>query len=289
MLTIVFRWERWRIIAVALLGLALGGCSTLRIAYDRGDTLAYWWLDGYVGFTPEQAPAARHAIADWFAWHRRTELPAYQALLDEATREILQDTTPERMCAWSERLRERLDHAVTQALPSAAALAVSLSPAQRERFAQRQAERARKDRDEFDRPDAAARLEASIERSTARAERLYGRLDTAQRALLREALTRSPFDVQGWLDTREARRERLVQVIAHSAGGAPEDAVAPLQALWRDVQTPRETDAQARQRACELAARLHNATTASQRLAAQTRLRGWLDDVQRLAAANQGL
>jgi len=32
----------------------LGSCSTVRFGYSNADTLAYWWLDGYVDFHSAQ-------------------------------------------------------------------------------------------------------------------------------------------------------------------------------------------------------------------------------------------
>ena len=59
----------------------LAGCSALRLGYDQGPTLAWWWLDGYVDFRSEQAPRAKEAIRQWFAWHRTAQLPGHAAWL----------------------------------------------------------------------------------------------------------------------------------------------------------------------------------------------------------------
>ncbi len=50
-----------RIIRLALLslaGLAISGCSMLRLAYDQAPNLVYFWIDGYVDVNGEQTPAA---------------------------------------------------------------------------------------------------------------------------------------------------------------------------------------------------------------------------------------
>ncbi|NBQ71130.1 MAG: hypothetical protein EBU46_20775, partial [Nitrosomonadaceae bacterium] len=65
-----------RIALIALL-LLFSGCSMLRLGYDNGPQLAWWWLDGYVDFSREQAPHAKHAIHQWFGWHRTAQLPEY--------------------------------------------------------------------------------------------------------------------------------------------------------------------------------------------------------------------
>lgn len=40
---------------IALL-VSLSGCSMVRLSYDQGPRLAWWWLDGYVDFSREQKP-----------------------------------------------------------------------------------------------------------------------------------------------------------------------------------------------------------------------------------------
>ena len=74
---------RLRII-VALLLLApalLTGCSALRFGYNQAPELAFWWLDGYADFDEAQSRQARERIAQWFSWHRRSQLPDVAALL----------------------------------------------------------------------------------------------------------------------------------------------------------------------------------------------------------------
>ncbi len=39
--------------------LLLGSCSMLRLGYDQGPQLVWWWLDGYVNFSSEQTPHAK--------------------------------------------------------------------------------------------------------------------------------------------------------------------------------------------------------------------------------------
>ena len=75
----VFRLSRVRAaIIVAMLCALLpmiSGCSALRIGYSTAPDLVYWWLDGYVDFNADQTTRVRAVIAQWFAWHRRAELP----------------------------------------------------------------------------------------------------------------------------------------------------------------------------------------------------------------------
>ena len=64
--------------------LLLGGCSAVRVGYNQAPTLAWWWLDGYMDFDATQAPKVKDTLAQWFAWHRSTQLPDYADLLAAA-------------------------------------------------------------------------------------------------------------------------------------------------------------------------------------------------------------
>ena len=104
-----------RIIGLALLLSALSvltACSLLRLAYEQLPHVVYWRVDGFVDFNDEQAPRFRDAVERWFAWHRRTQLPDYIALLARAQREVVEPTTPAAVCAWAAEGERRLDRAL---------------------------------------------------------------------------------------------------------------------------------------------------------------------------------
>ena len=42
--------------ACVLMSALLGGCNALRVAYNTGPQLTWWWLDGYVDFAGEHTP-----------------------------------------------------------------------------------------------------------------------------------------------------------------------------------------------------------------------------------------
>jgi hypothetical protein len=290
-----FEGVRIRSIIAAALLLALAGCGPLRLVYSQADLLIYRWLNGYVDFNGQQAPRAREAIARWLAWHRTTQLRDYAELLQRAAAEVKEDTTGERLCRWVDEVQTRADRGVEQALPEAAALARRLTPEQLEHIAQRQRKAAQKLHEEFLEPDPAARLERQIERATDRAEQLYGRLDAPQRERLAQGVSTSPFDADRWVAERERRQRDLLDTLRElralpvaAAPGVDARGTALLQAWWQRVrQSP---DAAYRGYAerlqpynCELAARLHNATTPAQRETARRRLQDWRGDLLRMA------
>ncbi len=272
----------------------LAGCSTLRLAYSNAPTLAWWWLDGYADFPRDQAPAARAAIDRWFQWHRSTQLADYAGLLAQAQREVGQDASAAQMCRWWGELRQRYDVAVDAALPAAADLVPALGTAQLRHIEQRLAKGQATLRDDFLQPDPEKRRREALKRAVERAERLYGRISDAQRALVEAELAASPFDPEAWLAERERRQRDLLQTLrrlqADPALRADRAArLVALRALAQRQSRPTDAAYAAYQQRladfnCAYAARLHNATTPAQRQHARELLKGWEDDLRAILA-----
>lgn len=267
------------------LAVVLSGCSLLRVGYEQAPSLVYWRLDRLAGFTPAQAPRVRDAIAQWFAWHRREELPRYAEALARLQQELLRDTTPPQTCRWLDELSAWRDTAWHRALPLLAPLARDLDTAQLARLArqwQRDDEALRR---EMLPEDPAERLQAQVQRTVQRAQRLYGRLDAEQRAWLAQALAEARLDPQAWFAERQRRQADLLDTLARlreREAGLPQTQAA-LQAVYRRaVGIPSSRPAQ-EAAVCELLAGLHNRTTAAQRHTAAQRLRGWEADLRALA------
>ena len=277
----------------------LSGCSALRIGYSTAPDLVYWWLDGYVDFTSDQTPRVREALKQWFAWHRRTQLPDYASLLARAQREVLEPTTPAAVCAWQADVERRLDAAIEGALPAAAELMLGLAPEQLQHVERRMAKASGELRADYLQADLAERKAKSLERTAERFEMLYGRLDAAQRERLATLLAASSFDAERWLAERRTRHREMLHAMtlasAAARRGAARDAALQLAEAAvrviaeRSARSPRADYRAYQQRLtqdnCALVARMHNAMTAGQRQAARTKLKGWEDDLRMLIAA----
>jgi len=277
------------IIAAALL--LLGGCSALRLAYNQGPALAYWWLDGYFDFDAAQATAARQALGEWFAWHRTTQLPDYAALLAQARQQIVRDLSAAEVCAWSDELRRSIERGYEHGVPALARLLVSLTPQQVDHVEQRYRRADDEFRAEHLQATPGERLAALTERTVSRAERVYGRLDQAQRRALEQDLAASPFDAPGWLAERQVRQREIVAGL-RALRGRPADTARAEAALRlfaaHASESPRPAYRRYQQRLfaynCGLVARLHNGTSAQQRRYAAEQFQGWEDDLRALVA-----
>ena len=289
-----FRTFGFRSFIIGLALSLLGGCSALRIGYGTAPDLVYWWIDGYVDFNGAQTPRAREAIRQWFAWHRRTQVPDYAAQLARAQTEVLADTTPVRVCEWQKEVVKRAQVAFDRIAPATAELMLTFTPEQIKHLDQRYTRANADFRDNFLQPDARKRAEVNLERTVDRAETLYGRLDDSQRARISESLARSPFDAEAWLAERRQRQLEVLQVLrkltAEGASANREQALAALRGyVERLERSPREPYRRYAERLaefnCGLGATLHNLTTPAQRRTAAAKLAGWEGDLRAIAAA----
>ncbi|QOJ22635.1 MAG: hypothetical protein HRU78_02405 [Gammaproteobacteria bacterium] len=282
-----------RIALIAAL-LLFSGCSMLRLSYDNGPQLAWWWLDGYVDFSREQAPHAKHAIHQWFGWHRATQLPEYADWLAAIRSRIDGELTPTQVCNWSDELQNIIapafDHAVRLGTP----VALRLSETQWRHLEKRYAKSNEELRADFLQPDPEDRLRASIKRTIKRVENLYGDIDKAQRRFIIASLEASPFNPETWLTERQRRQQETLRTLRQLAAesAAPELATASLRKLIEHTHRSDNPDYRAYQlklaeHTCGFIARMHNSTTPAQRRHAHDKLKGWETDFRALVIDNR--
>ncbi len=289
--------RRSRSSIIAALGLCaafalLAGCSAVKLGYNQGNAIAFTWLDDWVDFDGAQSLRVRAGLDEWFAWHRRTQLTDYADRLARLKVEVREPTTPERVCRLSDELRARIDAGIEHAMPTLVEVVVTLRPEQIANVEKKFKRRNDDYRDDYLQPDPAERRRAAVRRDVERAEKLYGDLDDAQRALVERAVAESPFDAEVALaERREHQRDalRVLSRLAASRDAGGGDAEAQIRAyLARLERSPRQEFRRYAQRLraynCSYAAALHNSTTAAQRAAAARTLKGYEDDFRALAA-----
>lgn len=282
-----------RIIGLALLTLALAGCSAVRVVHGQLPDLAYWWLDGYVDFNELQTPRMRRELAALHAWHRSEELPRYADLLRRVQQLAAGPVTPEQVCEVAAIARDHLAAVARQAEPGAAWLAHSLTPAQlthlQARFEQNDQTWAR----EWLRGTTEQRLQRRLDKAVERAEDFYGRLSEAQIQGLRADLARSTFNAQTVWAERLRRQQDVLQGLRAVSNGqgsaaAARETTRKLIGEWFDSPSAgyRRYAEQSLRDNCALLARLHAGTTPEQRRRAIETLRRYEDDLRSLAAGH---
>ena len=283
---------RWKcgIIAFALL-LSCAGCSTVRLTYNQGPTLAYWWLDTQLDLDAGQREPVQDAIGRWFDWHRATQLPALADWLDDVQRLAADKVTPAQVCATWATLQQRLLDWYDHVLPDLAAPAKTLTAAQIDHLAQRYAKDLKKLERDYVQPDPAERRKAQLERTVERLENIYGELSVAQKRQIAGALAESPFNAGRWVDERRQRQRDIVEMLRRIAAERPDDAmtVALLRRLGEQaIASPRPAYRahfeRVMQSNCGFIATMHNGISDAQRRHALQTLRDWQDDARALAA-----
>ncbi|TFY99579.1 DUF6279 family lipoprotein [Ramlibacter rhizophilus] len=281
-----------RIIGVLFACLLLAGCSALKLGYNSLPQLSYLWLDRYLGFDDEQAPQVRQALEELHRWHREVELPRAAELLARMEGMAGGELSAQQACTVAEAVRDRIEALAARAEPAVLRVALTLQDAQLERLAQRQARAAQEFRREWLQGSAAERLDRRVEQFEGHAKRLYGRLDPAQRRLLRERLQAARFDPERILAERRRRQADTLDTLRRVRAQAddPAEARRMLQGLVERFDTSPDgawrQDARAmREDNCAVFAALHNTTSADQRQHAVQRLRDWRADLLALSVS----
>ena len=263
----------------------------IRIGYGQGSPLAFGWLDSYVDFNDAQSLRVRSALDDWFAWHRRTQLPDYADLLARAEVEAAAPVTPERMCAWARDIRARIDTSFERAAPVMAELLPTLTAQQISNIEKKYAEKNAEYRGDFLAREPTRRRKAAVDREVDRAEMFYGRLDEAQREFVAQSVARSPWDGELAYAERLRRQQDALTMIRRLVAdrATPAEADAEIRAyVQRLDRSPREQYRRHTEKLiefnCSFAAALHNLTTADQRRTAARKLKSYEDELRSLAA-----
>jgi hypothetical protein len=233
----------------------------------------------------------KQAIDGLFDWHRSTQIPLHLPLLAAAQAQIAEPTTASLACRWQDQVREGLEPTLQRALGSAADLLPGLGEAQIKSLERRYAKVLAEMRDDFLQPDLAERHQQSVKRALERAERLYGRLDDAQRRVIDSGVAASPFNPELWWQERQSRQRDTVLTLRRLIlEKADRDLrLAALRTLVARVERSPDAAYRAYQLKladynCAFAAQIHNATTPAQRKRARETLSGWESDLRQLMA-----
>ena len=161
--------ERIFILAACLA--ALGGCSVLRFGYGQLDTIAAWTADDYFDLEPQQKHEFLTRFDRLHEWHRYEQLPEYASFLNSAKAKLQKGLAREDVIWFVEGLKARYRTIVKRGVDDAAAILITVTPAQLDALKKKWD----KDNRRFIREH---RLEASLEeKKQARARRALSQLE----------------------------------------------------------------------------------------------------------------
>jgi hypothetical protein len=273
-------------------GLALASCARLAylnasVAYSNATPLVLWTIDDYVDLTRGQKEWLRARLAGTMAWHRERELPEYRRFLESIAAHADRPFTEAEVASAYGILRDDYHRVVEHELADGAEFLAQLDSAQlahlERRFAEENGKRAR----ESVRGSPEERRERSVKRMIGHLEEWTGKLTAAQRRIVKARVGAFPPMIENRLADRKYRQGETL-AIARERDRAK--AVAALRRLlvdsdaWRRDEYRRklgERDALAFQMIASLSATL----SAGQRAHFKARIRGYVDDINRLASS----
>ena len=287
--------ERFRVLSLLAVMVVLAACSSVKFAYNQGDTLLYWFVDAYVDLDSEQAGLVKEDIGQLIKWHRKTQLRDYSQFLAKAQTQLAGNMTQADLKADYKDIKARTETLAYKALPDLTDLALSVKPEQIANIE----EKFRKNNDTYRKKfvaiDNDKKQKQRYKKSMEQFELWFGTFSGEQEAQLRKASDARPLDNQVWLDERIVRQKKIIATLheIQSKKLGKEATSALLSNLLKDIFG--RFDAPDRKAffdayidgTINMTLTAIRIATPAQKAHAQKRMQGWIDDFKVLAAENK--
>lgn len=280
-------WRAGAIIGLLMMFSLFSGCSSIKLGYNNAPSLITWWLDGYLDLDSAQSTRMRTDLQSLLEWHRKEELPQLVAMLQEMQKSAASDLSAEEACRLSDSVEARAMSAVQRALPMAAGIALSLTPAQLDHLQAAYDKRNVEWREDWLEGAPAARAQTRLKKLVERTESFYGRVSEEQTALLKQQIADSAFDPAIQYREVQRRQQDTLQVLRNlrKSGATESQAIAALQALVARTRASPDPQFAAyservRLGGCNSIARFHASTSAAQRARLQKTLKDYENDAR---------
>lgn len=279
-----------RALAAALLLALVAGCSSLtRVAYNNAAFAGTWVVDDWFDLHDGQREWVKERFARLLAWHRTTELPEYERLLQDTAARAATRLTAEDARRVHGQMRALYHRLVRRAIPDAADFLLQLHPEQVGHLARKFEEDNAKLVKESVKGTPAERLAARTARYVDRIEDWTGRLSASQRELVKARVAAIPDMSDEWMGDRRFRQAETLALIR--ARPSREAAIEALTRILVDTDSWRRPEYAAKLRARDeavfsLIAALDASLTPEQRGKLHRRLAGYAADVAYLMVAS---
>ena len=274
-------------ILLTLLLALLAGCSFVRIGYPQLDTIAEWTADEYFDLDPEQKHDFRVRFGRFHEWHRYEQLPDYAVFLDGTKARLETGFTREDALWVTEGVRARYRTLVTHVADDAAAMLMSVTPAQLDTLQSQWEKLNRRFIREY-------RLEASVDeqrrvtgrRALSRIRGWVGHLDDEQEQQILAWASDLPL-IHGPRHQDRLRRQREFLQLMSQRDDAAQFAARLRSWLlnWEEGRDPAYDRLfyEWTQRQADLYAAVYRILLPHQRAAVVDRLQGYINDFTQLA------
>ena len=183
----------------------LAGCTALRLAYDNADTYLLFRANSYLDLDAKGSDELDERIDEFFAWHRRTALPQYARLSEEAAKRVTRGLSREDLVWGYDSLMAQARQSLRFAAERVAPLLDRLTPQQVAHMERRFAEDNRKFAREYLRGSEAERRKRRARRLEERLEDWVGNLSSVQAEKVKQFSERTPL----YDDLRAKDRQRM--------------------------------------------------------------------------------
>lgn len=287
--------QRFRVFCLLLVMAAVAACSSVRFAYNQGDTLLYWWVDAYVDLDSEQGGMVKADIDQLINWHRKTQLRDYGSLLAQAQTKLNSNVTHADLRGMYRDVKARTEVLAFKALPELTDLALSVKPDQIANIEEKFEKNNETYRKKFIAIDTDKKQKQRYKKSMEQLNLWFGDFSNEQEATLRKVSDARPLDNQVWLDERIIRQKKIVAVLREIQQKklGREATSALLNKLLKDIFG--RFDAPERKPffdtyidgTINLMLTAIKISTPVQKAHAQKRMQGWMDDFKVLASGQK--
>jgi len=284
--------QRFHLLCLIAIALTVAACSSVRFAYNQGDTLLYWWLNAYIDLDSEQSGPVKEDIDQLLNWHRKTQLRDYTQLLGNAQRKLAGNVTQADLKANFHEIKARAELLGFKALPELADLVLSVKPEQIANIEEKFEKNNETYRKKFVRIDKDKQQKQRYRKSMEQFELWFGNFNREQEAILRKASDARPLNNEIWLEERIIRQKKILSVLreVHEKKLGKEATMALLHDLLKDIFN--RFDAPERKPffdsyidgTTNMILTAIKIATPIQKAHAQKRMQGWIDDFKGLAA-----
>jgi hypothetical protein len=267
------------------LAAALAACgATTRVVYDSADPMILMSIERHLALEGGQWKLARTSIARFHAWHRRSELPRYAELLDDAAGRVRRGLARSDVQWGVQAVRTRyaalVEAAVRESMPLLDTLDAENVATLERRFAQENAKRVR----ERLSGDATKRRAERVKAVRKRLEDWTGPLGEAQVELVARYVDATAGYPPHAHEVRLRRQRELVEMLGRAVQADSPPRPADLQALFLAWGLGRTPEARGREEHfVQLLLDLDRSLTAAQRAQVVERLTGYAQDARALA------
>lgn len=262
---------------------ALAGCSGLQFAYDNAETYLRWRLTGDLDLHGEAADELDERIREFMAWHRRSALPGYAQLAEDAAQRLARGLTREDLVWGYDALTEQGTEFLVATAPRIAPVLDRLTPQQQAHLEERFADDNRRFERDFVRGSEAERRGRRARRTEERLGDWVGTLTQAQVDRISQFSAGAPLIDELRARDRTRLQAGLMQMIrARAAAGRLADYAAGWR-QGREAAFVAANDAW-RQAVFALLLDIDRTLTPAQRTHAVARLQSYAAELRRLAA-----